>query len=393
MYRNLIVAMFLMIVTSGGLCGCNAMGRSFKPVEFDQNEEAVIYIYRPAGSAGWLDSLGLKVNGKKIGQIANNGYGYVIVKPGIYKVRVAKWNQWSIVQYVVVTIAAGEIAYVRPYISGGGFGNMTQIRLDDELVGARKIQNMKLQFGKRLDVESFDSSRMFAMKVNTLTEGATRPTAEIVDELAGAIVSVRTLRGHGTGFIVSENGHCLTSRHVVGQTATVQLIWKDGTSVWASVRNTDVGTDSAMLGAMGSRSQVGSVVAPIAAGSYPVVGDKVMVIGSPTWPDAQAETDMFVKHMGSPLATSPSQTVSKGIVTSVQTLDNLTLIHTNIVIKQGQSGCPLINERGEVIGIISMKLAGKETGGLGIAVPIVDIFKGLRVVASDHFETFDKDNP
>ena len=395
MYRNLITFIILMFVTSGGLSGCIAIGSSFKPAEFDQDKEAVIYIYRTSGySAGWLESLKLTVNNKTVGELASNGYGYVIVKPGVYKVGAARTFEWpSVVYKVVVTVTAGDTAYVRPYIAGFERGLTTQIRLDDEFKGARDIQKTKRQFGKRLDVESYDGVRMLAMKVKLLTEDTPRSTAQIVDELSGAIVSVRTPRGHGTGVIVSEYGHCLTSRHVVGQTGTVQVIWSDGMSQRADVGRTGVRTDSAMIGATIMQSRRGAVVAPIAAESYPVAGDKVMVIGSPIWPDAQTEMDMYVRDMGSPLSTSPSQTVSKGIVTSVQKLDDLTLIHTNIVIKQGNSGCPLINERGEVIGIISMKLAGDESEGLGIAVPIVDIFKGLRVVASDHFATFDKDNP
>lgn len=393
MHRNLIAAIFLMIVTGGGLCGCNVIGPSFKPAEFDQNKEAVIYIYRTSGySAGWLESLKLTVNNKTVGELASNGYGYVIVKPGVYKVGAARTFEWpSVVYKVVVTVAAGDTAYVRPYIAGFDGGLTTQIRLDDELIGARDIQKRKRQFGKRLDVESYDGIRMLAIKVETLTEGATRPTAQIVDELAGAIVSVRTLRGHGTGVIVSENGHCLTSRHVVGQTGKVQVIWPDGAARHGDVMRTDVETDSVMINI--ALNLPPATVASIAAGSYPEVGDKVTAICSPWWADAKKETDIFVRDMGSPVSSSASHTVRKGIVTSVQKLDDLTLIQTDFAIEEDYDGCPLINERGEVIGIMSTKLAGNESEGLGIAVPIVDLLKGLRVVASDYFGWFDKDNP
>ena len=74
MHRTLMAVIFLVFVTSGGLCGCTAIGWSFKPAEFDPNREAVIYFYRSAGySAGWLESLKLTVNNKTAGDIASNG--------------------------------------------------------------------------------------------------------------------------------------------------------------------------------------------------------------------------------------------------------------------------------------------------------------------------------
>ena len=83
--------------------------------------------------------------------------------------------------------------------------------------------------------------------------------------------------------------------------------------------------------------------------------------------------------IGTPLSADLSQTVTNGIVSAlnrnVETESGvvLNLIQTNASINPGNSGGPLVNTKGQVVGINTMKMSGENTEGIGFAIPINDI--------------------
>ena len=210
---------------------------------------------------------------------------------------------------------------------------------------------------------------------------------EVYQKVSPAVVTISTkgteykgffaqnVEGIGSGFIINEDGYILTNYHVVelaisNNTKDVTVILSNGEEVAAKVVNYDQNRDIAMV-----KLADGTKVPAVAElGDYDglYVGQEVVAIGTP-------------------LGKNFAQTLTKGIVSGVNR--NLTTeggntgdyIQTDAAINSGNSGGPLINTKGEVIGINTAKLSGQsETTieGMGFAIPIND--------AKDRIESLSK---
>ena len=159
----------------------------------------------------------------------------------------------------------------------------------------------------------------------------------------------------GTGVILSEDGYIVTNCHVVENAETVTLLLHDGRTLHASIIGTDVITDLAVLHV----SANDLVPAQLGDSSSLRVGDTVVAIGDP----------LGVELRG---------TMTDGIISAINRDVNvdgrtMNLIQTNAALNSGNSGGPLINCYGQVIGINTMKMGNSmySSGveGLGFAIP------------------------
>lgn len=202
-------------------------------------------------------------------------------------------------------------------------------------------------------------------------EGALTVT-EIVKRVGSAVVGVSTQsivdrgffglqqqEGIGSGFIINEEGHILTNYHVIEGAQTVKVIFYDGVETDAKVINYDEANDIALLKITDSTVTVPATVV-LGNSDELLVGESVVAIGSP-------------------LAKEFLGTTTTGIISALDrdvTIDGKTLklLQTDTAINPGNSGGPLINSRGEVIGINTAKFGGStgETSieGIGFAIPI-----------------------
>lgn len=156
--------------------------------------------------------------------------------------------------------------------------------------------------------------------------------------------------GLGSGVIVRPDGYILTNNHVVENAAELEVYLSDDTKYTAKVVGTDPRTDLAIL----KIDATGLVAAPIGDSSKSEVGDWVIAIGSPF---------------------GLAQTVTAGIVSATKRTDQgITpyddFIQTDAAINPGNSGGPLLNLRGEIIGI-NTAIASRSGGynGICFAVP------------------------
>jgi serine protease Do len=163
----------------------------------------------------------------------------------------------------------------------------------------------------------------------------------------------RVQRGVGSGFIVSNDGYVLTNAHVVDGADEVFVKLNDRREFTATVVGTDTRTDVAVL-------KIAATDLPtitLGASSTTKVGEWVIGIGSPFDLD---------------------NSVTAGIVSAKarETGDFLPLIQTDVPINPGNSGGPLINMRGEVVGINS-QIYSRSGGFMGIsfAIPIEDALR------------------
>lgn len=175
----------------------------------------------------------------------------------------------------------------------------------------------------------------------------------ISDDLR-SVVAVFAQSGMGSGFLVSSDGHLLTNWHVVGESKFVKIKWSDGVEVLGEVVRTDARRDVALVKADPSGRP------PIALRKgVPGVGDAVFAIGTP----------LDEKLQG---------TVTKGIVSSTRTFDGLDFIQSDAAVTHGNSGGPLVDERGAVVGMtVSGRTIAGAPSGLNFFIPIDDALRAL----------------
>jgi serine protease Do len=157
-----------------------------------------------------------------------------------------------------------------------------------------------------------------------------------------------TRRGAGSGFVIDADGRILTNNHVIEHAERITVKFSDGRSVRARVIGADPDTDVALIKVDG---QVNLAVAPLGDSATLRRGEWVCAIGNPLGYE-HSVTVGVVSFLGRKLF-DPG-------------LDNY--IQTDAAINFGNSGGPLINTRGEVIGITAA-ISSRATG-IGFAVPI-----------------------
>ena len=166
------------------------------------------------------------------------------------------------------------------------------------------------------------------------------------------ISSEENAEGQGTGIIVSSDGYIVTNSHVIGDSKTAykyQIINNDGKKYTANVVGYDTRTDLAVLKIKGKDLKPVHFVKK----SHLQVGEDIIAVGNPGGLDFQ-------------------NSLTKGIVSAKdRTLDDSTVsyIQTDAAVNPGNSGGPLCNLYGEVIGITTAKINSATYEGMGFAIP------------------------
>ncbi len=173
----------------------------------------------------------------------------------------------------------------------------------------------------------------------------------------------------GTGIIISENGTILTNRHVIPKEATsVSVTLSDGTILddVEVVGRTNDG-DTLDIAFLKIKDTKGKKLKPAKIGDSASmqVGDKVIAIGN--------ALGQFQNTVTSGIISGYGRDVEAGDDQSSEALQNL--FQTDAAINQGNSGGPLVNINGEIIGL-NTAVAGGEAQNIGFAIPIDDV-KGL----------------
>jgi len=159
----------------------------------------------------------------------------------------------------------------------------------------------------------------------------------------------RPVRAAGSGFVLNSNGFVVTNNHVVENASDIQVKLGDGRELPAKVVGRDAKTDLALL----KVDATGLPVIPLGDSTALQVGEPVMAIGNPFGLE-QTVTTGIVSATGRVIGSGP--------------YDNF--IQTDASINPGNSGGPLINARGEVIGINTAIFSrGGGSVGIGFAVP------------------------
>ena len=183
--------------------------------------------------------------------------------------------------------------------------------------------------------------------------------AEVFRRWAPSVVFVQTGEGHGTGFILDADGLVATNSHVVHGERMVGVKLIDGT--WASevfLVADDEERDLALL-----RIRVDTAITPVVLANADgiTVGERAISIGNP----------LGLEH-----------TLTDGLVSARRVYEGQTWIQMSTPVSPGNSGGPIFNARGEVIGVTTQQLGAYSRGqNLNLAVPVDDL---QRLVSADH---------
>ncbi|MDP4118160.1 MAG: trypsin-like peptidase domain-containing protein, partial [Bacillota bacterium] len=169
---------------------------------------------------------------------------------------------------------------------------------------------------------------------------------------------------HGSGFVIGENGLILTNAHVVASMTRILVVMSDGNGYEAKIKNIDSEADIALI----QIDKTGLKTAHLADMSTAEVGQTVIAIGTP-------------------ISFSLRNSATIGIISGLnRSADNAyRLIQSDATLNGGNSGGPLINLKGEVVGMSTQGIVGVGVSGLYFSVT-ADTIK----YALDHFEKYGK---
>ena len=159
----------------------------------------------------------------------------------------------------------------------------------------------------------------------------------------------------GTGVIVDTQGDILTALHVVQGASEIKVTFADGTTSAASIAASDPTHDIAVLAA----GRLPAVIVPAVLGPSPQIGDEVFAVGNPLG---------LVGSLSAGVISGLDRTFKLG---NGRTLSGM--IQFDAAVNPGSSGGPLLNTKGQVIGIVTglANPAGTDNfAGIGFAVPI-----------------------
>jgi S1-C subfamily serine protease len=172
----------------------------------------------------------------------------------------------------------------------------------------------------------------------------------------------------GTGIIISDSGYVVTNRHVISEgTTKVSVTLSDGTTLDnVEVVGRTADTDTLDIAFLKIKDAKGKKLTPAKLGdsSKVQVGDKVVAIGNALGQFQNTVTSGIISGFGRSVEAGDESGAE------AETLQNL--FQTDTAINQGNSGGPLVNISGEVIGI-NTAIAGGTAENIGFAIPINDV--------------------
>ena len=221
-----------------------------------------------------------------------------------------------------------------------------------------QIQNLKQEIK---DNSFTGNGNSISGSVNTSAEGMT--PGQLYAKCVKSVVAISTNKATGSGFILSEDGFVVTNYHVVEDGTSLTVTTYDGTEYAAVLRGYDSANDVAVL----KIEAQGLSAATLGSSDDLIIGDQVAAIGNPLGELTSTLTVGYVSAKDRAIATDG-------------TLMNM--LQTDAAINSGNSGGPLFNMKGEVVGITTAKYSGTTSSGatiegIGFAIPIDDVAKKI----------------
>lgn len=170
-------------------------------------------------------------------------------------------------------------------------------------------------------------------------------------------VTIKTKDGHGSGFVVSNDGYIVTNYHVVSDTAELMVVMNDEREFKPEIQRISKIHDLALI---------------------KINADSLVPFQISTTKDIEIAQDIYA--VGTPSGEDLSQSITKGIISGVRNIENGSkLIQTDASINGGNSGGVLINKNAVVVGVVSSKLKGYSIEGVAFGIPAYELFDKLKI--------------
>lgn len=263
------------------------------------------------------------------------------------------WRFYSTVRkdsllYAVGTTTDQSFEDVHPSeILGNALSSAARTMLDDdglyERLAEARFKGLSLSRGGRVDL--------------------TKPKPIVFDDrksmfpaLVKAVVTVEMKNGHGSGFMITNDGYLLTNAHVVGTEPVATVRFEQGFALEGQVVKVNRDFDLALVKVPGTDMPA------------LVLGDaEELALGE----------ELFA--IGTPLDERFGQSVSRGVMSGRREIDGRKYLQTDVSINPGNSGGPLVDDQGKVMGIATMKVKATGIEGMGFGVPINTALEMLNI--------------
>ena len=198
---------------------------------------------------------------------------------------------------------------------------------------------------------------------------------EIFEKSEPGVVRVNVQRGEvsetggvGSGFVFDKQGHIITNEHVIDDAQKVVITFRDGRSYNAEIIGTDEFTDLAVIKVNADLALLHPLI--IGDSSNLKVGEQIAAIGNP-FGLSGSMTSGIVSQLGRLLPSGSGYSIPD-------------VIQTDAAINPGNSGGPLLNMRGEIVGInTAIQSATGEFTGVGFAIPSQTVAKIVPTLIED----------
>lgn len=199
-------------------------------------------------------------------------------------------------------------------------------------------------------------SKFGTISINQIKTPIFKKNKDLIQFLMKGVVTIKHDDGHGSGYFISKDGYLITNHHVVKDKKVVKVQLSESVTLAADVVRFDERYDVALLKVNGEDFNALELINSDSAQT----GEDVIAIGTPE--------DL-----------SLGQSVTKGIISGKRKIAEKVFLQTDVTINSGNSGGPLLNENGGVIGMVTMKLVGKGIEGIGFCVPTNTIVEVLNI--------------
>ncbi|MCP9810263.1 trypsin-like peptidase domain-containing protein [Cyanobium sp. HWJ4-Hawea] len=249
---------------------------------------------------------------------------------------------------------AGEDSKGRPFLFAYGYSESEAKEIYDRLAGDKlqKYGNEVLPAGITLK-RNIAKSRENDLKV-------------LVADVIPQTVKITAGRYQGSGFVIRDGQRkgdsmlVMTNNHVVGSNETAGITFSNGNTYTGKVIGRSGQLDTALIAI--EAPPMGISAFAFCYGSRPQIGESIVAIGTPL---------------------GVGTTVTRGIISGIAGSGMNTLIITDAAINKGNSGGPVLNYSGEVLGIATAKMGGIGVESIAFAIPMTEALDSLGIGPKD----------
>lgn len=249
------------------------------------------------------------------------------------------WEEYY--ELIVVVVIVGAVLLIKSFVKQG------------------KKRNAEIDEITRMAKKQGGFNTIFSM---TKVQIENREASDNLDDVVQETVTINTVDGHGSGFVVNTNKGCfvVTNDHVIGDHKYVQITHHDGEKEYGRIERRGDSVDVALISFPNKHGRKGLIL----ENELPNVGDDVFAIGSP-------------------LDEEFSNSVSKGIVSNAnRVIGGIRYIQSDVTVNPGSSGGPLVVKSNKVVGIAVLGMLDESSGaslGVNCFIPIPQFLKSLKL--------------